>query len=164
MNGKDEEKSGGSLFQGTIPAFAWIYWQMWCISSYTISLTIPHGVHCAGLLDFSVRGAVRQHFSRQVVQLFRRKFRQTSQDVVPCSGIFLSKWCSSFAGSSDGKMNVQSACALNTQYMSVLFLFFPLKLSVCVIKFQLVAHYNNIILGIILTDGLSGCFHSFQCI
>jgi hypothetical protein len=41
---------------------------------------------------------------------------QTSQYVVPCGGIFLGKWRSSFAGSSDGKMNVQSACALNTRY------------------------------------------------
>jgi hypothetical protein len=49
-----------------------------------------HGVHCAGLSDFSVRGAARQQF-------------------------FFGKWRSSFAGSSDGKMNVQSACALNTR-------------------------------------------------
>jgi hypothetical protein len=39
----------------------------------------------------------------------------TSQYVVPRGGIFLGKWRSSFAGSSDGKVNVQSACALNTQ-------------------------------------------------
>jgi hypothetical protein len=39
---------------------------------------------------------------------------QTSQYVVPHGGIFLGKWLSSFAGNSDGKMNVQSACALNT--------------------------------------------------
>jgi hypothetical protein len=39
---------------------------------------------------------------------------QTSQYVVPRGGIFLGKWRSSFAGSPDGKMNVQSACALNT--------------------------------------------------
>jgi hypothetical protein len=39
---------------------------------------------------------------------------QTSQYVVPCGGIFLGKWRSSFAGISAGKMNVQSACALNT--------------------------------------------------
>jgi hypothetical protein len=38
---------------------------------------------------------------------------QTSQYVMPRGGIFLGKWRSSFAGSSDGKMNVQSACALN---------------------------------------------------
>jgi hypothetical protein len=43
---------------------------------------------------------------------------QTSQYVVPRGGIILGKCRSSFAGSSDGKMNVQSACALNTQYLS----------------------------------------------
>jgi hypothetical protein len=42
---------------------------------------------------------------------------QTSQYVVPCGGIFLGKWRSSFAGSSYGKMNVQSDCALNTRYI-----------------------------------------------
>jgi hypothetical protein len=44
---------------------------------------------------------------------------QISQYAVPCGGIFLSKWRSSFAGSSDGKMNVQSACAVNTRYNDV---------------------------------------------
>jgi hypothetical protein len=42
---------------------------------------------------------------------------QTSQYVVPRGGIFLGKWRSSFAGSSDGKMKVQSPCALNTRYI-----------------------------------------------
>jgi hypothetical protein len=41
---------------------------------------------------------------------------QTSQYVVPHSGIFLGKWRGAFTGSSDSKMNVQSACALNTLY------------------------------------------------
>jgi hypothetical protein len=41
---------------------------------------------------------------------------QTSQYVVPHGGIFLGKWHSTFAGSSDGKMNVQSACTLNNLY------------------------------------------------
>jgi hypothetical protein len=41
---------------------------------------------------------------------------QTSQKAVPRGGIFLGKWCRSFAGSSDGEMNFQSACALNTRY------------------------------------------------
>jgi hypothetical protein len=41
---------------------------------------------------------------------------QTSQYVVPRGGIFLGKCRSSFTGNSDGKMNVQSACALNTRY------------------------------------------------
>jgi hypothetical protein len=40
---------------------------------------------------------------------------QTSQYVVPLGGIFLAKWRSSFAGRSDCKMNVHSACALNTR-------------------------------------------------
>jgi hypothetical protein len=39
---------------------------------------------------------------------------QTSQYVMPHGGIFLGKWRSSFAGSSNSKMNVQSACTLNT--------------------------------------------------
>jgi hypothetical protein len=45
---------------------------------------------------------------------------QTSQYVVPGGGIFLGKWRSNFAGSSDGKINDQSACALNTLYIHVL--------------------------------------------
>jgi hypothetical protein len=45
---------------------------------------------------------------------------QTSQYVVPRGGIFLGKWRSYFAGSSGGKMNVQSACALNTRYYTYL--------------------------------------------
>jgi hypothetical protein len=47
---------------------------------------------------------------------------QTSQYVVPRGGISLGKWRSTFAGSSDGEMNVQSACALNTRYYSSIFL------------------------------------------
>jgi hypothetical protein len=39
---------------------------------------------------------------------------QTSKYVVPRSGIFLSKWRSTFTGSSDSKMNVQSAHTMNT--------------------------------------------------
>jgi hypothetical protein len=35
-----------------------------------------HGVHYADLSDFSVSGTARRHFSRQVAQLFRRKFRR----------------------------------------------------------------------------------------
>jgi hypothetical protein len=46
-----------------------------------------------------------------IVQAF-----QTSQYVVQRGGIFLGKWRSSFARSSDSKINVQSACALNTRY------------------------------------------------
>jgi hypothetical protein len=39
---------------------------------------------------------------------------QTSQNMVLHGSIFLGKWHSSFEGSSNGKMNVQSVCALNT--------------------------------------------------
>jgi hypothetical protein len=42
--------------------------------------------------------------------------------VIPRGGIFLDKWRSSFAGNSNGKMNVQSACALNTQYYQLLWI------------------------------------------
>jgi hypothetical protein len=45
---------------------------------------------------------------------------QASQYVVPRGGIFLGKWRSSFAGNSDGKMNVKSACVLNIRYNSIL--------------------------------------------
>jgi hypothetical protein len=41
---------------------------------------------------------------------------QTSQYVMPSGSIFLGKWRSSIAGISNGKMNVQSAYALNTRY------------------------------------------------
>jgi hypothetical protein len=47
----------------------------WCRTAAFFSSNI-HGVHCAGLSDFSVRGAARRNFSRQVAQLFRRKFRR----------------------------------------------------------------------------------------
>jgi hypothetical protein len=33
---------------------------------------------------------------------------------MPRGGIFLGKWRISFAGNSEGKMNVQSACVLKT--------------------------------------------------
>jgi hypothetical protein len=51
--------------------------------------------------------------------VFIVKAYQTSQYVVPRGGIFLGKWRSSFAGSSYGKMNVQSACSLNTGYLPI---------------------------------------------
>jgi hypothetical protein len=47
--------------------------------------------------------------------VFIVKAYQTSQYVVPCGGIFLGQWRSSFAGSSDDKMNVQSSCALKSE-------------------------------------------------
>jgi hypothetical protein len=48
-------------------------------------------------------------------------FTVQAQYVVPRGGIFLGKWRTSFAGSSDCKMNVQSACTLNTRYFSYLY-------------------------------------------
>jgi hypothetical protein len=39
---------------------------------------------------------------------------QTSQHVVPRGAIFLGKWRSFFARSSESKMNAQSDCVLNT--------------------------------------------------
>jgi hypothetical protein len=68
-----------------------------------------HGVNCAGLSDFSVCGATRRHFSCPIYTVFIVQAYQTSQYVLPCGGIFLGKWRSSFAGNSDDKMNVQSA-------------------------------------------------------
>jgi hypothetical protein len=57
--------------------------------------------------------------SKELRHLMRKMLLQayqTSQYVVQCDGIFLGKWCSTFTGSSDSKMNVQSACTLNTLY------------------------------------------------
>jgi hypothetical protein len=54
-----------------------------------------------------------RHLPRKIPQ----QAYQTSEYVVPRGGIFLGKWLSSFAGRSDGKMNAQSACALNTRYL-----------------------------------------------
>jgi hypothetical protein len=49
--------------------------------------------------------------------LFIVQAYQASQYVVPHGGILRGKRRNSFARSFDGKMNVQSACALNTQYI-----------------------------------------------
>jgi hypothetical protein len=53
---------------------------------------------------------------REIYMVFIVQAYQTSQYVVPRGGIFLGKWRSTFAGNSDGKINVQSDCALNTRY------------------------------------------------
>jgi hypothetical protein len=88
---------------------------LYTIMIYCCVTFFMHGVHCAGLSDFLVRGAARQHFSRPVYTVFIVQAYQTSQYVAPCGSIFLSKWHGSFAGNSDSKMNAQSSCALNTQ-------------------------------------------------
>jgi hypothetical protein len=53
-------------------------------------------------------------YSMGLYTVFIVEAYQTSQYVVPCGGIFLSKRRSSLAGSFDSKMNVQSVCTLNT--------------------------------------------------
>jgi hypothetical protein len=45
--------------------------------------------------------------TKELRHLPRKMQPQTSQYVVPRGGIFLGKWRSTFAGSSDGKINVQ---------------------------------------------------------
>jgi hypothetical protein len=57
---------------------------------------------------------MRISFGISYYLVFIAQAYQTSQYMVLRCGIFLGKWCSSFAGSADGKMDVQSACALNT--------------------------------------------------
>jgi hypothetical protein len=59
-------------------------------TSYERTAALAKKNVAAVLSDFSVRGAARRQFSQQVAQLFRR--------------------------SSDGKLNVHSACALNRRY------------------------------------------------
>jgi hypothetical protein len=52
--------------------------------------------------------------TKELHHLHRKMPLQASQYVVPRGSIILSKWRSTFSGSSDSKMNVQSTCALNT--------------------------------------------------
>jgi hypothetical protein len=68
----------------------------WCCAATFFSSNI-HGVHCAGLSDFSARGAERRHFFRPIYKVFIVQAYQTSQYVVPRGGIFLGKWRRSFA-------------------------------------------------------------------
>jgi hypothetical protein len=56
---------------------------------------------------------------RQLPRIMLPQAYQTYQYVVPRDGIFLGKWRSIFAGSSDGKMNIRSTCTLNILYMSI---------------------------------------------
>jgi hypothetical protein len=53
----------------------------------------------------------------EMYRMFIVQAYQASQYVVPSGGVFLGKWRSSFAGNSGGKMNVQSACALDNRYI-----------------------------------------------
>jgi hypothetical protein len=63
---------------------------MWCRAAAFFSSNI-HGAHCAGLSEFSVRGAERRHFSRPIQTVINVEDYQTSQHVVPRGGIFLGK-------------------------------------------------------------------------
>jgi hypothetical protein len=63
-------------------------------TSYERAAPLAEKNAAAGLSDFSVRGAARRH-------------------------IFFGTWRSAFLGSSYGKMNIQSTCALNTLYTKV---------------------------------------------
>jgi hypothetical protein len=54
-----------------------------------------------------------------IYTVFTMQDYQNFQYVVPRGGIFLVKWRSSFAGSSSGKIKVQSACALDNLYIRV---------------------------------------------
>jgi hypothetical protein len=83
----------------------WLFWYMMFRAQADWTFILPSELPAKEL----------RHLPRKMPQ----QAYQTSQYVVPCGGIFLGKWCSSFAGSSDGKMNVQSACALNTRCISI---------------------------------------------
>jgi hypothetical protein len=69
-----------------------------------------------GSVFYSVQYIYILHLITWMYTVFIVQAYHTSQYVVPRGGIFLGKWRSS-AGSSDGKMNVQSACTLNTRYI-----------------------------------------------
>jgi hypothetical protein len=45
--------------------------------------------------------------------------KELRQYVVPRGGLFLGKWRSTFAGSSDSKINVRTTCTQNILYMSI---------------------------------------------
>jgi hypothetical protein len=60
-----------------------------------------------------------RNFSSLIYTVFIVQAYQTSHCVVPRGGIFLGKWWSSSAGNSNGKMNVQPACALNKNPLSL---------------------------------------------
>jgi hypothetical protein len=45
-------------------------------TSYESAAPLAEKNAATGLTEFSVRGALRRHFSRQVAQPFRRKFRR----------------------------------------------------------------------------------------
>jgi hypothetical protein len=61
--------------------FFFLPWQITLSAPFAFRINckityLIHGVRCAGLSDFLVRGAARRHFSLRVAQLFHRKFRR----------------------------------------------------------------------------------------
>jgi hypothetical protein len=86
-----------------------------------IVILIILGVQSACWLDVHFTVGTSYERAAPLVEKMPPRAYQTSQYVVPRGGIFLGKWPSTFAGSSSGTMNVQSACALNTLYKSIVF-------------------------------------------
>jgi hypothetical protein len=78
-------------------------------------------IYCLGCFMTCNCDGVNQNVNKfqnvWIYTVFIAQAYQTSQYVLPRGGIFLGKCRSSFVGSSHGKMSVQSACALNTQYI-----------------------------------------------
>jgi hypothetical protein len=72
---------------------------------------------CTFILPLELSTEELRHLPRKMPPLAY----QTSEYAVPGGGIFLGKWRSTFAGSSEGRMNVHLACALNILYIPVLF-------------------------------------------
>jgi hypothetical protein len=62
---------------------------------------------------------------------------QTSQYVVPRGGMILGKWRSCFQGNSESKLNIQSACAMNTRYYRHITYQCPVYLS-CLFKVRFI--------------------------
>jgi hypothetical protein len=70
------------------------------------------GVQSAGCLDIHFTVGTSYERAAPLAEKNAAAGLSDFSYVVPRGGIFLGKWRSTFAGSSDGKMNVQSACAL----------------------------------------------------
>jgi hypothetical protein len=69
---------------------------------------------------------------------------------------FPGKWLSSFAGNSDGKMNVPSVCALNTQLSCMVFIMFTLVR-------KNIQQFRSVTCNIKLYDGAK-CSYADYCI
>jgi hypothetical protein len=77
--GKTKIISNGSIFWyiiQSVQSAGWLDIHFTVGTSYERAVPLADKNAAAGLSDFSVSGAARRHFSQQVVQLFRRKFRR----------------------------------------------------------------------------------------